>query len=195
MKKAKVAIVIVGMLVLLALANYAFHMDPTQLAARGVGNDAHDQGGADEHVEEAIVEITPLGPTGAPVTIEVFYADEASCREAFLPIMSEMNATYGDDVRVDFSDLTDVEVNERARQMTLKGMPGLTINGESIVNVPGAGAFDAVVFNGSPQDRSWNPGMLHKAIQSELTARGIEFEEPAGQVVAPPGDAHAGHGH
>jgi hypothetical protein len=194
MKKAKVAIVFVGVLVLLALANYAFNMDPTQLAARGVGKDAHDHGNNDEHVEEAVVEIAPLGPTGAPVTIEVFYAGEAVCREAFWPIMSEINATYGDKVRVDFSDLTDVEVNKRAREMTLKGTPGLTVNGETIVNVPGAGAFDAVVFSGSPQDRSWTPPMLHQAIQSELTARGIEFEPPAPQIPPQP-DEHAGHDH
>ena len=148
----------------------------------------------DEHAEEAVAEIAPLGPVGAPVTIEVFYPGEASCREAYWPIMSEVNEIYGDNVRIDFFDLIDAEINERAREMTLRGAPGLTINGETILNVKGAGSFDAVVFSGSPQDRSWNTPMLHNAIQAELTARGIEFEIPAPEM-PPQADEHAGHDH
>jgi len=195
MKKVKVAILFVAVLALLALANYAFKMDPTQLAARGVGKDPHHHDGEEhEAAEEAVVAITPLGSEGAPVTIEVFYAGEASCRETFLPIMSEIHATYNNNVRINFSDLMDADVNKRAREMTLQATPGLTINGKTIVKVPGAGSFDTVVFSGSPQDRSWNPDTLHKAIQAELTACGIEFDEPAPQIPPQPGE-HAGHDH
>ncbi len=194
MKRIKFVFVFVGVLVLLALANYAFKMDPTQLAARGVGKDAHHHDASDEHAEAPVAAIAPLGPEGAPVTIEVFYAGEAACREKFLPIMSEVNATYGDNVRIDFRDLTDAEVNARARDMTLQARPGLTINGETIVKVPGAGSFGTVVFSGSPEDRNWAPDMLHKAIEAELTARGIHFDPPAPQIPPQP-DEHAGHDH
>ena len=195
MKKIKVALVLVGLLALLALANYAFNMDPTQLAARGVGKGAHDHEHEGEHAEEApAIAIRPLGAEGAPVSIDVFYAGEDVCREKFWPIMSEMNATYGDNVRIDFSDLTDPEVSERARKTALRGAPGLTIDGEVIVNVPGGGSFGKVVFSGSPEDLSWNPDMLHKAIQAKLTALGIHFDPPAPQT-PPQADAHAGHSH
>ena len=193
MKKVKVALVFVGVLVLLALANYGFNMDPTQLAARGVGKDPHHHGDH-EHAEKPVAAIEPLGPKGAPVTIEVFYAGEAACREQFSPIMSEVNATYGDNVRIDFSDLSDPEVNKRARKMTLHGGTGLTINGETIVTAPGTGSFDTVVFSGSPEDRNWNPPMLHKVIQAELTARSIHFDPPAPEIPPEAGE-HAGHEH
>lgn len=194
MKRVKVAIVFVAVLGLLALANYTFKMDPTQLAARGVGREAHQHNDEDQHDEEPVAAITPLGPEGAPVTIEVFYAGEASCQETFWPIMSEINTTYRDNVRINFSDLMDADVNKRAREMTLHATPGLTINGKTIVKVPGAGSFDTVVFTGSPEDRSWNPDTLHKAIEAELTARGIEFDEPAPQIPPQPGE-RAGHNH
>ncbi len=198
MRSTKGAIAVIGLLALLAIANYAFNMDPTQLAARGVGKDPHahnDQDTAEADKPPVSDEIVPLGPEGAPITIEVFYDGPGSYAEVFGPVMTTMQAQYADHVRVEFSDLTDPEINARAVKLPLRGSQGLSFNGEVIKSVPGEGNFDTVAFVGQPMDRHWNEGALQHAIEYELTTQGIEFEASAPPPPGAGGDEHAGHDH
>lgn len=198
MKKVKIAAVAVGLLVLVAIANYAFRMDPVQLAARGVGGDSHDRADTEEEAGEAVPErIGALGAEGAAVVIEVFYSADAIYHESLEEIMVRVVGAYQPHVRVEPRSLEDEEASARSRELPLRGQQGLVVNGKVIHEVPGAGSFGMVVLTGTPEDLKWNEHILRKIIEHELRSKGIEFTlpDPAGQAVAQEPDRASAHEH
>jgi len=201
MKKVKIAGVIVGLLALLAIANYAFRMDPTQLAARGVGRDHHHHGEEDaeeNHEHEAAAHaIHPMGPEGAAVTVEVFYSGQDRYREYFEAIMERIVADYAPHLRVEPRDLTTEQGLARCRQLPLGGGQGLAVDGKVIYQFEGLGSTGMVAFTGTTADRSWHELMLRRVIEHLLDSKGVQFEPPESpQPPAPAHDHdHSGHAH
>ncbi len=200
--KMKTGIIVVGLLVVVGLFNYVIKMDPTQLAARGVGRDAHSHG--DEHAgaeegkpgEEDLR--TPIGPEGAPVLIQVIAAETSELEMPLRPMMSSIAADYPEYVRVEFPAPNTDEFKELNK--VTHGSAGLLINGEMIKEIPEA-RLGFVTFQGSPALEDWTEQDVRLAIEHELEKAGIEFtpraqhahsgaEGPAGEA-----DAHAGHSH
>ena len=192
MRKTKIAIAVIAVLALLAAANYAFNMDPTQLAARGVGRDAHSHGDEHEDEEEAPKPepVVPLGPEDAPVRIEVFYTRAEIYHTDFEPLIQAIYEDYKPHVRIEPRDLGTAEVRTQAMALPLHGAQGLAVNGEVIKQLPGAGAFNMVALLGSPQDRRWSPDMLRAFIEHDLKAKGVQFTPPP-----PPNGVEAGPQH
>ena len=190
MKRAKIAAVIVVLLGVLAAVNYAFKMDPVQLAARGVGRDAHDHGGEDEATHEAESAVfEPVGPEDAEVVIEVFYRESVGSGEMMWTAVTGAASPYEPHVRVEACRLEDEENARRARELPLQGGQGLAVNGKAIVEVPGLGSFGMVALLGGPQDRNWNEPVLRRVIEHELTSKGVSF------TAAPAGEGPTAHGH
>jgi hypothetical protein len=215
----KTAIVVVALLAGVGLLNkYVLRMDPNQLAARGVGKDAHSHGedhaqGESEHgVEEDPVGkqqalLRPIGPEDAEVTIQALWLDPQELEGLLRPMLKNVATSYKGHVRVEF---LEPETEEHARvveNITEGSRVGLVINGEMIKEVPEA-PLGVLAFSGSPSMQEWSERDLRLAIEHELEANGVEFEPQVehdhsgharGRQSAPMpserGGSHAGHDH
>jgi hypothetical protein len=203
--KVKTILIVVVLLVGIAGFNYFIKMDPTQLAARGVGKDphahdhAHDEEGDHETPEITVEDLTmPIGPEDAPVKIEVLWQNRGELEQALRPMLSSIASAYGGHVRVEFIDPASEEYKRLVEEVS-EGMPsGLLINGEMIKDIPEAD-LGFVAFSGSPSFQEWTAHDLQLAIEHELEKNGIEFEpqvehDHSGQAGHGHG-SHAGHGH
>lgn len=207
--KVKTILIVVALLVGIAGFNWFIQMDPTQLAARGVGKDPHaheqdhDHDHEGEHGEapktiEDLME--PMGPPNAEVKIEVLWRDRQELEKALRPMFTQVVKTYKGHVRVEFFDPESEEFKQVVTEVTEGIATGLLINGEMIKEVPEA-PLGMLAFSGSPTFQEWTVEDLLLAIEHELEAAGVEFEpqvEHDHSHAMPPGasgDPHAGHGH
>lgn len=192
------ALVVIALLATIAVINYMTNMDPTQLAARGVGRPVHSHDHNGDHDEEPPPARTdddyvePLGPGDAPVKIIVCYQNIGYVREEYRTIAEGIASDYGDLVRIEFMDSTTPENREFIDTVSDRLHNGLIINGEVVKQVPGS-AFGVVSFSGSTQFEEWSVPELRMAIEHDLEKQGIEFTSRAGE--APPPPAHLEHLH
>ncbi|MFW5867773.1 MAG: hypothetical protein ACOCX2_08160 [Armatimonadota bacterium] len=195
-KKAKTALVVVALLVGIGAFNYLIKMDPTQLAARGVGQDphSHDDDGH-EHEEDAPTfedMLKPIGPEDAAVTIEVLWGDPQEVQGVLRPMLSGVAASYPDHVRVEFV-APDSERHQQVTEEITEGIGvGLLINGEMIKQVPEAD-LGVIAFAGSPTFEEWSEKDVRLAVEHELEDQGIEFDPTVEHDHTH--DPHAGHDH
>lgn len=196
-KKAKTALIVIGLLVVVAGFNYVIKMDPTQLAERGVGADPHSHG--HEHEEEAGPTpedmMMPIGPEDAPVKVTVLWADPADLEQAFRPMLSSVAASYEGNVRVEFVDPKSDEYQELVEGAASGIRTGLLINGEMIKEVPEAD-LGMLAFSGSPLMEQWGEKDVRLAVEHELEAAGVAFEpQVEHDHGGPMGAGHTGHDH
>lgn len=201
--KMKTVIVVVVLLVGIGVFNYIIKMDPTQLAARGVGKDPHSHGEEEEHEHEGpaatLDELTrPIGPEDAPVTITALWTDQQELERILRPMLTEVATGYDDHVRVEFVAPGSDEEKRIAEEVTGGITSGLLINGEMIKEVPEAD-LGVLAFSGSPTFEEWSVRDLRLAVEHELEAAGVEFEPQVEHDHGPPAgsahDPHAGHSH
>ncbi|MFO8081647.1 MAG: hypothetical protein R6V07_15270 [Armatimonadota bacterium] len=203
-KKMKTGLVVVALLVGIGAFNYIINMDPTQLAARGVGKDAHSHGDDDhDHENEEGAPtfedmLKPIGPEDAAVTIEVLWGDPQEVQGVLRPMLTGVASSYPDHVRVEFVD-PDSERHQQITEEITEGIGvGLLINGEMIKQIPEAD-LGVLAFAGSPTFEEWSEKDLRLAVEHELEDRGIDFEPTVEHDHrAAPGqapDPHAGHDH
>jgi hypothetical protein len=190
------ALVVIALLAAIGVINYMTNMDPTQLAARGVGRDPHSHG--DEPEEEPPMSredadfVAPIGPEDAPVKIIVCYQSIGYVRDEYRRIAEGVASDYGELLRIEFMDSTKPENREFIGNISSNLRNGLIIDGEVVKQVPGS-AFGMVSFSGSPQFEEWSVAELRMAIEHDLTEKGIEFASCIGDE--PPPAGHEGHGH
>jgi hypothetical protein len=203
-KKAKTALIVVALLVGIGAFNYIIKMDPTQLAARGVGKDPHSHGDDDhdqEHEEGAPTfedMLKPIGPESAAVTIKVLWNDPQEIEGVLRPMLSSVAASYEGHVRVEFIDPGSDEHEQIKEEVTGGIGVGLLINGEMIKEIPEAD-LGILAFAGSTTFEEWSEKDLRLAVEHELEDRGIEFEPTVqhdhGGAHGHAPDPHAGHDH
>ena len=190
------ALVVIVLLAAIGVINYMSNMDPTQLAARGVGRDPHSHGDHEHEeeppapTEEALVE--PIGPEDAPVKIIVCYQSVGYVRDEYRRIAEGVASDYGDLLRIEFMDSMKPENRELINAISENLHNGLIINGEVVKQIPGS-TFGMVSFSGSPQFEEWSVHELRMAIEHDLKQKGVEFTSHVDD--APPPPAHAGHTH
>ena len=202
--KMKTVLVVVALLVGIGAFNYIIKMDPTQLAARGVGKDphSHDKDHEDEEKPGTTREdlMRPIGPEGAAVTITVLWSDQVELEGIIRPMLTEVAGSYKDNVRVEFLDPASDEYKKVVTEVTNGAPVGLLINGEMIKEVPEA-PLGMLAFSGSPSFEEWGQGEVHLAVEHELDTAGVEFEPHAehdhslapGHIESSP--SHEGHDH
>jgi hypothetical protein len=206
--KWKTALIVIALLAVVGVLNrYVLKMDPSQLAARGVGKDPHSHDHDHEHDEQAedieqkhrqLVE--PLGPEGAPVTIKVLWRNAGDLEVPLRPMMEDIESQYQGHVRIEFPEPDSDEYQRLVEDVTKGVQSGLIINGEMIKQVPEA-PLGMVAFSGSPSFEEWGVDDVQLAIEHELEEAGVEFEpkmehdhgDHAGHDHA--GHDHSGHGH
>jgi hypothetical protein len=186
MSKTRYALAVIVLIGLVAIFNYAINMDPTQLAARGVGHDPHDHGHEDEHEHEEHAEAAKppdfIGPQDAPVSLEVFYETDNECMTEFEPLMAKISERYAPHVRIEFKPTSVAENMERTHELRLGCRSGIAINGEVAKKIPGVGPFDVVSFQGPPGQKDYDETMLYRAIEYEMKQKGVEFEPSAPEL-------------
>jgi|GEM_PF-6698861 hypothetical protein len=198
--KVKTILIVIGLLVAIAGFNYFINMDPTQLAARGVGRE-HSHG--EEEAESSDgkpgeVDLRqPMGEQGAPVTIHVLTQDVADLEFPLRPIMSAIATDYAGLVYIDFPT-PEAEGYDEFLKQTKGIQSGLLINGEIIKEIPEAN-LGFVTFQGSPAYEDWSETDVRLAVEHELEKAGVEFTSKVNHVhpLVPPDaqDEHAGHSH
>jgi len=196
-------VVVILLLAGIGVVNYVRQMDPTQLAARGVGQSGH------HHDDEAKPEdepppmsrseedyVAPIGPEGAPVKIQVVYSDMGAVQNEMRPLMEQTGTLYVPHVRIEFLDATKPENRPIIDAVADNLHYGLIINGAVTKEVPTA-AFGMVTFSGSPQYQEWSVPELFSAIERDLAKQGVQFESHLDdQPMAPAHeDEHEGHAH
>jgi hypothetical protein len=194
-------IVVILLLAGISVVNYMRQMDPTQLAARGVG-----KGGHHHHDEEAKTEdeppplsrnkedfVAPIGPENAPVKIQAVYSGIDTVQSELRPILEQAAALYSPHVRVEFIDATDQKNRAMIDAVSKDLYMGLIINGEVTKEVP-ASAFGMVAFIGSPAYQQWSVRELYSAIERELEKKGVQFESHLDDIPSAPAHEHE-HGH
>ncbi|MGI5817799.1 MAG: hypothetical protein ACOX9R_06845 [Armatimonadota bacterium] len=201
-KKTITALIVVALLVGIGVFNYAIKMDPTQLAARGVGQDAHshsdDDGDDHEHDQAPTIEdmLEPLGPEGAAVTIEVLWQDPQDLEGTLRPMLTSVASHYAGHVRVEFFDPATDEYAQTVQDVAAGVPVGLLINGEMIKQVPEA-PLGMLAFAGTPTFEEWSMHDLLLVVEHELEAKGIAFEPQVEHDHSHdhPAHDHAGHSH
>jgi hypothetical protein len=199
--KVKTILIVIGLLVAIAGFNYVINMDPTQLAARGVGQehshgDEEEEESPDGRPSEADLR-QPLGEEGAPVVIHALVQDMGELEFPFRPIMSAIAQDYAGLVYIDFPT-ADSEGYDELLEQAKGSILGLVINGEIIKEVPEAN-LGFITFQGSPTFEDWNERDVRLAVEHELEEAGVEFTSKVehSHPLIPPGaqGAHAGHSH
>ncbi|MGC9317488.1 MAG: hypothetical protein ACP5KN_05560 [Armatimonadota bacterium] len=201
--RAKTAIIVVVALIAIGGFNYVIHMDPTHLAARGVGKDPHSHGDHDQEQPQQQApqeDLTrPMGPKDAPILIQACYTQEGLVHDEFRPILKEIVADYKGLVRVEFLDARTPENRELIDRAAEGMLDGLIINGEVVKETPGT-AFGMANFQGLASFNEWSVDELRRAIEHELKQKGIEFTSHIGEETEvasplPPPLPPDSHGH
>lgn len=202
--RAKTAIIVIVALIAIAGFNYLIRIDPTQLAARGVGKDPHAHGRAHEHEEHEQHQpqedpSRPIGPEDAPILIQACYMERGMLMEELRPMLKDVAQDYAGLVRVEFVDTTKPESREMIEQVAKGMINGLIINGEVTKATPGT-AFGMSSFRGLASFDDWSVAELRLAIEHELAQKGVEFTSHVGEEtetampIPPPVPEHS-HGH
>ena len=175
--RVKMIALVVVLLAGVAGLNYAFRTDPTQLAAQGVGQSAHDH----DHEEApppsappmtAKEAAQPLGPADAPVRVEMLYSYPASLIGEFRPLGEALAKDYAPEVRVEFVNTATAKGNARAHEVSQGIFSGVAVNGSVVKRCPNGPGYDLITFMGAPE-QAWDSGMLRGALNYELQKKGI----------------------
>lgn len=195
-------IVVILLLAAIAVVNYMRQMDPTQLAARGVGKGGHHHHDDESKPEEEPPPmsrseedyVAPIGPEGAPVKIQVVYSRIEQVQSEMRPLMEQVAGRYAPHVRIEFLDATKAENRPIIDAVANNLDYGLIINGAVTKEVPTA-AFGMVTFSGSPQFEQWSMPELFAAIERDLQKQGVQFESHLDEQPAAPAHEHEHEGH
>jgi hypothetical protein len=200
-KKMITAIVIVVALAAVAGFNYLLKMDPSQLAARGVGKDPHSHGHDHNHGDEGDAVKVPMedlmrsiGPEIAQVQILALFGERATLENTFRPMFQQIVRDYQGHVRFEFVDNEAEEAERLIANVTNGRRVGLIINGEMVKEVPRAD-LGMLTFGGSPDFEDWSERELRMAIEWELEQAGVEFKSHLDQPSDDHHDHHHSHGH
>ena len=195
MSKLKLTVAVIALLALVGVVNYAIKMDPTQLAARGVGLGDHHHHGDEEEEAEPPIKVDVMGPEDAALKLEVFYDEDNPCMAEFEPTMKGIAEQYAPHVRVEFKPTSKEENMLRSQEVRLGCEAGIAINGEVVKKAPGEEGL--IAFRGPPGQKDFTSQQLRDVVEDELRTRGLQFTRvpDEGPPPVPPGDDHAGHQH
>ena len=89
-----------------------------------------------------------IGPKTAPVKIRVYVTSDNHCDTTTINGMKAIAKKFGKDVRIDYVDLLDKHNMAEAQKAKISCKSGLTINGKSVLHIPGHGVRGLVMFDG-----------------------------------------------
>lgn len=90
----------------------------------------------------------PSGPADAPVKLKVYITSTNDCDSTTLSGIDQIRKKYGAKLRIEFADLEHHESAMEAEKAKISCKTGVTLNGMSIVPVPGRGTRGLLMFDG-----------------------------------------------
>ena len=159
-KSYKIAGLVVVLLGIMVATTYLTGTTPEQLD----GNKANHEDKA-EASNKAALEPTgkvklpqPTGPKNAPVKVKVYVTSDNHCDTTTLDGMKQVAKKFGTKVRVEFVDLLQTGTQKEAHAAKISCKSGITLNGMSVLRIPGYGVKGLVMFDG-PMGKDKNYGV------------------------------------
>ena len=140
---------ITGLLILLVCSHYLTGTTLEDISESKPSGQSENEAEPIAEAENQSVELPdPVGPVGASVEIKVYVTSDNDCDTTTLDGMKHISNKYGEKVRIEFLDLLDATVVAQAQSAKISCKSGLTINGLSILRIPGRGVKGLVMFDG-----------------------------------------------
>lgn len=145
------------------------------LAARG-----EQEAAAAGKPAQVFFELPPnSGPQNAPVKLEIFVNNGSSCH-SINKDLEEIQAVYGDLLRVEWLSMTDPDIIKRSDDLSIGCEAGLAINGQIEMEITRDGGKALVPFRGLTGDKYKVPD-VYAAINKLLVDKG---HAPPAEAVA-----------
>ena len=168
-RSLKITAIIAGLLVAMYLSSRLTGTTLEDITANRPGQ--HDHEAEDKNAKTKDSEKhppmklpAPMGPTSAPVQMKVYITSDNTCDKTTLDGMTNMAKKYGDKLRIEFKDLLNKATASEAQDAKISCKSGLTINGMSILRVPGRGVKGLVMFDGPIGEKNYNLDDLDAAV-------------------------------
>jgi len=155
------------LLAVMVMSHYVTGTTPEELSAnkhkteKPQGNAANPHG--DGHGKPVVLP-KPIGAPDAVVKIKVFVTSDNSCDTTTVNGMKDIANKYPGKVFVKFMDLNHGEAAAEAQAAKISCKSGLTINGLSILRIPGRGVKGLVMFDGPMGEKNYNMGDVDAAV-------------------------------
>jgi hypothetical protein len=171
-KSLKITAVIAGLLVIMYLSSRLTGTTLEDITANRPVDHSKDKKDPKTNASEKHEKIKlpdPMGPATAPVKIKVYVTSDNTCDRTTLDGMKQMSTKFGDKLRIEFMDLLKKDVASEAQDAKISCKSGLTINGMSILRVPGRGVKGLVMFDGPIGEKNYNIDDVDAAVAYLLT--------------------------
>lgn len=89
-----------------------------------------------------------LGPKQAPVKIKVYVTSDNHCDTTTVDGMKAVAKKFSKRVRIEYVDLLKADTQQEAQRAKISCKSGITINGKSVMHIPGYGVKGLVMFDG-----------------------------------------------
>jgi hypothetical protein len=126
------------------------------------------------------------GPEKAPVRIVVFLDGTNHCHEVNVNLLKQVEQTYGKLVRVEWRDMSKLEVKDQADKLHIGCEAGLLINGKVETTVERMGGKTLVDFRGPGGGDKYHNEDLYAAVNLILKSEGLKVPEAAKSRAHPP---------
>ena len=130
-----------------------------------------------------------LGPKGAPVHLEVFVNGTNACHLVNVTFIERFQRVYGKLLRVDWFDMKDPKVAERADRLKIGCEAGITINGQIEMKIDRLGGPRIIGFRGPTGSGDWAKEDLYAAVNLALRQKGLQPSETARKLSNQPARA------
>jgi len=167
-RSLKVTAIIIGLLGLMVLSQYATKSTLEDITANKPRSSTDGKRAKAPEKHESVKLPDPTGPASAPVKIKAYVTSDNSCDTSTLSAMKTISNKYGAKVRIEYVDLLKKEVANQAQQAKLSCKSGLTINGMSVMNIPGHGVKGLVMFDGPVGEKNYNLNDIDAAVSQLL---------------------------
>ncbi len=170
------------LLVLMVLSHYVTGTTPEDLASNKHQTPAANSNKGSSHGEghgKPVPLPAPIGPANAAVKIKVFVTSDNTCDTTTVQGMKDLAKKYQGKVLVKFMDLNHGAIAKEAQDAKISCKSGLTINGMSILRVPGRGVKGLVMFDGPMGQNYYSLEDVDAAVAHLLSQKPAKGEKQA----------------
>ena len=182
-KSWKIASFVVVLLVLMALSHYVTGTTPEELSANKhptpTANAAKGASHSGDHGKPVPLP-HDIGPATAVVKVKVYVTSDNTCDTSTVQGMKDIAGKYPGKVLIQFMDLKTTEAAKEAETAKISCKSGLTINGMSILRIPGRGVNGLVMFDGPMGEKNYSLEDVDAAVKylvSKQPAKGKKSDQ------------------
>ena len=173
-RSLKAALIVIGLLVVLALSHQFTGSSLEDLTANRPASAAQAQKkpAEPEKPAEPVLLPDPVGPPDAPVKVEVFITSNNKCDTSTLEGMKQLAGQFDNHVRIEFKDLLDPKTKQKAQDAKLGCETGLMINGRTKFIIPERGIKGVIRLDGPVGVKNYNLEDVKAVVEYLLKEKG-----------------------